>query len=99
MDLQSHKEDVTKDIDSHRQELEKKINNMTTKINTGKAKHDELTKEVGSSLDEDNMDWSPQTNYHRTHCAALDTPNLSSVKSVCMISNRYLKDSTAWPYL
>ena len=25
------------------------------------------------------MDWSPQTNYHKTHCEALDTPSLASV--------------------
>ena len=29
--------------------------------------------------DEENMDWSPPTKHHRTHCKALDTPNLGSV--------------------
>ena len=31
------------------------------------------------SLDEENMDWSPQTNYHRAHCKAPKTHNLASV--------------------
>ena len=29
-------------------------------------------------LDEENTDWSPQTNYHRAHCDAW-APNLASV--------------------
>ena len=31
------------------------------------------------NFDEENIDWSPQTNYHRAHFEALDTPNLVSV--------------------
>ena len=27
-------------------------------------------------LNEGNMDWLAQTNYHRAHCEALDIPNL-----------------------
>ena len=30
-------------------------------------------------LDQANMDWSPQTNYHRAQCKALGTPDLASV--------------------
>ena len=41
---------------------------------TGKA-----MEKVGSALDEENMGWSPQTNYHRSHYKAMDTPNLASV--------------------
>ena len=35
--------------------------------------------ELDHTLDEENMDWSPQANYHRAHCKALDTPDLASV--------------------
>ena len=30
-------------------------------------------------LDEENMDWSPQTNYRRAHCNTFGTPNLAAV--------------------
>ena len=33
-----------------------------------------FTVSVSIHLDEENMDWSPPTNYHMTHCKALDTP-------------------------
>ena len=35
--------------------------------------------ELDHTLDEENMDWSPQTNYHRAHCKAFDTPDHASV--------------------
>ena len=34
---------------------------------------------IRDNLDEENMDWSRQNNYHRAHCEALDTPYLASV--------------------
>ena len=34
---------------------------------------------INTTFDEENMDWSPQTNYHRAYCETLDTPNLACV--------------------
>ena len=44
------------------------------------------------ALDDENMDWSPQTNYHMTYCKSLDTPNLAkSSLSVMSLGDRQIR--------